>query len=205
MYVPKYFEAPSIEVVRTFIEEYSFCTLVGQLKGQPIASHIPLKLHVSDDSEYLEGHIARGNIQQQLFDSEQTLMAIFRDPHAYVSSSWYNHVNVPTWNYIAVHITGKASRIEGDELLESIKRLVNTYETDKETGFQVEQMPPEMLQRELKGIVGFRLTIDKIEAAFKLSQNRDDEDYANIINKLLESEDPLSSLIAEEMKKLRTS
>ena len=205
MYVPKIFEAPSIEVVRSFIEKYSFCTLVGQHNEQPIASHIPLKLHVADDSEYLEGHIARGNIQQELFDSKQPLMAIFRDPHTYVSSSWYNHVNVPTWNYIAVHITGNASRIEGDEMLASIERLVKTYETDGYKGFQIEQMPPEMLQRELKGIVGFRLSIDKIEAAFKLSQNRDDEDYSNIITKLQDSEDPLSRLIAEEMKKLRTS
>ncbi len=203
MYVPKYFEAPSVEYVRSFIEKHSFCALVGWIDGKPVATHIPLLLQVEDEVEYLEGHIARGNAEQGLFDSEQPLMAIFRDHHCYVSSSWYNHVNVPTWNYIAVHITGKARIIEGEELLHSIERLVKAYETNDESGFNIGQMPKEMLDRELKGIVGFKMSIDKVEAAFKLSQNRDDEDYATIIKKLKESGDPMSTRIAEEMSRLR--
>lgn len=203
MYVPKYFEAPSVDYVRAFIEKHSFCALVGWVDGKPTATHIPLKLQIEDEVEYLEGHIARGNVQQGLFDSEKPLMAIFRDQHSYVSSSWYNHVNVPTWNYIAVHITGKARIIEGDELLQSIERLVMAYEPDDKSGFHLEQMPKEMLERELKGIVGFKMSIDKVEAAFKLSQNRDDEDYENIIKELTDSGDPMSTLIAEEMSRLR--
>jgi len=203
MYVPKYFEAPSVDSVRSFIEKHSFCVLVGSQDGQPIATHIPLMLQIDGDEEYLEGHIARGNLQQVLFDSQQPLMAIFRDHHSYISSSWYKHVNVPTWNYIAVHITGKARIVEGEELLASIERLVQAYETNDETGFKLEQMPKEMLDRDLKGIVGFKMSIEKVEAAFKLSQNRDDEDYANIISKLIASGDPMSKLIADEMAKLR--
>ena len=203
MYVPKYFEAPSAEYVRSFIEKYSFCTLVGSIQGKPIATHIPLMLQIEDEEEYLEGHIARGNIQKGLFDSEQPLMAIFREQHSYISSIWYNHVNVPTWNYIAVHITGKARIIEGDELFSSIQRLVKAFEGDKANSFQMEYMPKEMLDRELKGIVGFKMSIDKVEAAFKLSQNRDDEDYKNIIKNLEESGDPMSILIAEEMSMLK--
>jgi len=203
MYVPKYFEPPSVESVREFIDKHSFAILVGGHDGKLLATHIPLLLHVTEDEEYLEGHIARGNQQQSMFKAGLPMMAIFREQHSYVSSSWYNHINVPTWNYIAVHITGTASVIEGEDLHQSIERLVSKYEPADRSGFYLEQMPKEMLEREMKGIVGFRLSIDKLEAAFKLSQNRDDEDYNSIIQQLQIAEDPMSRLIADEMKKLR--
>lgn len=203
MYVPKIFEADSIEDVRTFVEKHGFASLFSAKSGQAMATHTPLMIEAREDEEFLIGHIARGNIQHHAFDGSTPLLAIFMNQHAYISSSWYDHINVPTWNYIAVHIEGTADVIEGEELKSSLHNLVTKYESSDGTGFSIDQMPTEMLAREMKGIVGFRMRIDKIEASYKLSQNRNEGDYKNIIAKLKQSGDSLSVQIAEDMEKLK--
>jgi len=203
MYVPKIFEANSIEDVRAFVETNGFSSLFSAKSGQVMATHTPLMIEVRDDEEFLIGHIARGNIQHHAFDGSTPMLAVFMNQHAYISSSWYDHINVPTWNYIAVHIQGTADVIEGEELKSSLHNLVTKYESKNGTGFNIDQMPAEMLNREMKGIVGFRMRIDTIEASYKLSQNRNESDYKNIISKLKESGDSLSMQIAEDMERIK--
>lgn len=204
MYVPKIYEAPSVNHVKSFIEKNGFATLTGIDKNkQIISTHIPLMLHVSDGEEYLLGHIARGNQIKECLNENQEILAVFMEQHAYVSSSWYADINVPTWNYIAVHITGKAEIIEGKALVQSLSELVNKYEANREKAFTVESMPKDMLHREMKGIVGFKLSIEKVEAQYKLSQNRHDKDYSEIIAQLEKQGDQLSAQIAQDMKELR--
>ncbi len=123
--------------------------------------------------------------------------------HAYISSSWYDHVNVPTWNYIAVHIYGKAEKIEGEELINSISDLVDQYEEGRKGRFRLSQFSESERRAHLNGLVGFRMSIDRVEAAFKLSQNRKENDYQEIIRQLQESGIQLDQSIAEEMKKLK--
>lgn len=203
MYVPKIFEAKSIEDVRTFVEKNGFATLISAKSGQVMATHTPLMIEVLGDEEFLIGHIARGNIQHNAFDGSTPLLVVFMNQHAYISSSWYDHINVPTWNYIAVHIEGAADVIAGEELKSSLHQLVTKYESSDGTGFSIDQMPAEMLTREMKGIVGFRMRIDKIEASYKLSQNRNEGDFKNIITKLKETGDSLSIQIAEDMEMIQ--
>lgn len=127
-------------------------------------------------------------------------MVAFLGPNAYVSSSWYNHENVPTWNYIAVHVYGHLRIIEGDELKASLKELMDRYEADSVNPVTMEKMTPSYLEREIRGIVAFEITISQIEAAFKLSQNRDKEDYENIITELNKKEESNAREVAKEMK-----
>src|SRR5699024_5522466 len=96
--------------------------------------------------------------------------------------------NVPTWNYQAVHIYGKASILEKDELIKDLTIMLKKYEENRENPVLWDKLSPHLLDRELKGIVGFKIKVGKIQAANKLSQNRNETDYINIIDKLQNEE-----------------
>src|SRR5688500_16920562 len=129
------------------------------------------------------------------------MLVIFNGTHAYISSSWYDHENVPTWNYIAVHVYGTIKIIEGEKLLQALKNLVDRYEQKSANPVSVEKMSEKFLSREIKGIIGFEIEIEEIHSAYKLSQNRDEKNHTNIINELEKRDDSHSAAIAEEMKK----
>lgn len=203
MYVPKTFKHNSIEEVRSYVERHSFASLVSAKDGQLLATHTPLMIESKGDEEFLVGHIAKANIQHHVFDGHTRLLAMFMETHSYISSSWYDHINVPTWNYIAVHIYGTAEVMDKHQLKQALHQLVTKYEAPDGSGFSIDQMPTEMLEREMKGIVGFRMRIDQIDASFKLSQNRNERDFQMIIQKLNDRGDSLSMQIAEEMVKVR--
>ena len=202
MYVPKIYKPKDPEVVYSYIQKNSFATLVTQGEGL-LASHIPLLLEESEQSNYLTGHVSKANeIIDQLKDGQQVL-AMFMEHHAYVSSSWYDHVNVPTWNYIAVHIYGTATLLSGDDLYHSIENMVNKYESGRKDRFHLKDFGQEELNAHLNGLVGFRISIDRVEAAYKLSQNRKDHNYKEIISQLRLGGTDLELAIAQEMEELR--
>lgn len=200
MYIPRIFKNENEEEVKDFIRTNSFGILVSQKDKEILATHIPIELEPAGDNWMLRGHVAKGNQQWKHFESGEEVMVIFHGPHAYVSSSWYNHINVPTWNYIAVHVYGKVQLLNEEDLLLSLKNLVNKYEKDSEHPFSMDMMPEEDLKKQLRGIVGFEILITKIEAQKKLSQNRNDEDYHNVIEKLENSEDANAMQTAKAMK-----
>ncbi|MBK5280316.1 MAG: FMN-binding negative transcriptional regulator, partial [Bacteroidia bacterium] len=158
-------------------------------------------LLLSEDGKKLSGHVARGNKQWKEWSSETEVLAIFSGPHTYISSSWYDHENVPTWNYIAVHVYGKLKILSDQELLQSLKDLTNKYEKQSEKPVTVEKMNPNYVKKEMLGIVGFEIEITKIEGTYKLSQNRDAKNHETIISELKKRNDPSSTAIAQEMKK----
>jgi transcriptional regulator len=201
MYTPPYSKNQNKQEIADFIRQNGFGVLINQLEGKPYATHIPMML--SEDGSKISGHLARGNKQWKNFDANPDVLAIFSGPHTYISSSWYDHENVPTWNYIAAHVTGQIKIIEGEELLESLKQLTDKYEKPSAKPFTVEGMSPGYLKKEMLGIVGFEISITNIEATYKLSQNRDKENYQRVITALEERKDNDSHEIAEEMKKRR--
>jgi transcriptional regulator len=201
MYAPPYTKNQNEEEIKAFIRQNGFGILISQVEGKPWATHIPMMLN--EEGTKISGHVARGNKQWKDFTSTPDVLAIFSGPHTYVSSSWYDHENVPTWNYIAVHVSGEIKIIDGEELLESLKHLTNKYEKFSAKPITVEAMSPGYLKKELLGIVGFEITITKIEAAYKLSQNRDKENYQRVVAALEDRKDKGSLEIAEEMKKRR--
>ena len=203
MFIPSYFRNNDLSEIKSFIRKNSFATLITCGAESPEATHIPIELIEQNNEEaFLQGHISRANPQWKSFPDKSYVLAIFQGPHTYVSSSWYNHVNVPTWNYMAVHVYGKIKIIEGDELYQSLKGLVDRYEVLSEKPIKVEEFPEEMMSKYMKGIVGFRIAMEKIEGKWKLSQNRDKEDHQNIIHQLEKLDDVNARLVAEEMKRL---
>ena len=205
MYVPSIHNANDPSDVYDYIRANGFATLVSEHEGKQMATHLPLMLNQDKHGDYnLLGHIAVANEQKVSFDEQKEVLAIFMEQHAYVSSSWYNHVNVPTWNYVAVHAYGPATIISGKELYSAMSQLVDQYEDGRPERFNMTDMSEEMMKAHLKGVVGFSIKIERIESSYKLSQNRKDEDYKNVIDQLEKTGDKGSQDIAQQMKKLRS-
>ena len=190
--------------VLDFIRKNAFATLYTQVNGKPWATHLPLFLEGKPEGKFvLHGHLAKANSQWKQLAKAEEVLVVFQGPHAYISSSWYTHENVPTWNYLAVHVYGKARLIEGEELIHHLKTLVDQYETGRPNRVQVETMTPSYLDGQIRALLGFELEISEVHASAKLSQNRDDENYERIVQQLEQS--PLASdlEVAEEMRKRR--
>ena len=184
MYIPHYYKNENLIEVKEFIKQNSFGILVNQVDGKPWATHIPLELETKNEKDVLVGHIAKANPQWKSFNQESQVLCIFNGPHAYVSSSWYEEEEVPTWNYIAVHIYGKLSILNEEATMASLHRLVNKYESNSDQPLSLHDLSPKTL-RQVKGVVGFSIEIEEIQAAYKLSQTRKD-DHAAIIKQLKE-------------------
>jgi len=199
MYIPKHHHETDEAVLEAFIREHAFGVVVAYDGHAPTASHIPLELaHNPEGQRWLIGHVARANPLWRALKPEAEVLVIFSGPHTYISPRWYNHVNVPTWNYQAVHVYGKPHLLaEPEEARAALKRLVDRYEAGGL--YRLDDLPPDLVRRQLNGIVAFRIAVERIEASFKLSQNRDDADQANIIAELLKRDDPDSHAIAELM------
>lgn len=201
MYIPKYYKITNTEEIWDFVQKNSFATIVTTEQGKPIATHLPLTLHKKGDDYYLTGHMAYGNRQWKTFKTGEDVLVMFQGPNAYVSSSWYSHENVPTWNYQAVHMYGKASILEKDELIEELTIMLEKYEKNRENPVLWDKLSPDLLETELRGIVGFKIKVEEVQAAYKLSQNRNETDYFNIIDKLKIDGNPNSKQMAELLEK----
>jgi len=201
MYIPGLFKITDSETIREFINDNGFGILINSVKGKIWATHIPMLLAKDkDQKDILTGHLSKANFQWKEFEKSQEVLVVFPGNHSYISSSWYDHENVPTWNYLAVHVYGTIHIIEGAELKEELTKIVNKYEADLPNPVSVEKMTGSFVQREMKGIVGFKILISEIQAANKLSQNRDDKNYLRIIEGLEKKGDSDSLEMAKIMK-----
>lgn len=199
MYIPHYYKNENLTEIKDFLVHNSFGILVNQVDGKPWASHIPLELDKDNNGkDILVGHIAKANPQGKTLDANAEVLCIFNGPHAYVSSSWYKEEEVPTWNYIAVHVYGKLKILNEEETMISLHKLVDKYEKGSKNPISLHDMSPKTL-RQVKGIVGFQIEITDIQAAYKLSQTRV-EDHPKITSELSERQDPASQAIAQKMR-----
>ncbi|MEI4463806.1 FMN-binding negative transcriptional regulator [Exiguobacterium indicum] len=203
MYIPKYFKMNDYEEVLSFMKEHAFVTLVTTQNGIPIASHIPVHLSEKNDVLFITGHLAYGNPQWRTLDQETNVLIIFQGPHAYISSSWYQEENVPTWNYQSVHVYGDTKLLDDDELRYDLKSMMLKYEQGRENAYTSEERMSRLIEKELSGVKGFKLKVTDIQAQNKLSQNRKTEDYMNIIEQLPKEQTMNSTEIAHQMSRLK--
>lgn len=200
MYIPDLYKNENPEEIRSFLKNNSFGILVNQTEGKLWGTHIPLELETNlEGKEVLFGHISKENPQGNSFANHNEVLAIFNGPHSYISSSWYDHENVPTWNYIAVHIYGKIRIIAGEEMMLAMKKLVDKYEAASKNPVKIENLSPETM-RQIKGITAFEIEITEIQAVKKLSQNRDDYNHNAILSELEKQNSYNANTIAQAMK-----
>ncbi|MAU16321.1 MAG: protease [Muricauda sp.] len=199
MYIPPHYNNHNIEEIKDFLRSNSFGILINIVDNKPWGTHIPLELETDGQGkDILVGHIAKANPQWQNFSDQSEVLCIFNGPHAYVSSSWYKEEEVPTWNYIAVHVYGSLTILTEEETMESMHRLVYKYERDSKHPISLKNLSPKTLHQ-VKGVVGFKILISDIQATYKLSQTRLD-DHHKIISELEERPDSGSKRIAGHMK-----
>ncbi|QDU30914.1 Protease synthase and sporulation protein PAI 2 [Anatilimnocola aggregata] len=178
MYVPVPFAVNEPARLTQFMADHSFAMVVTEYEGVPFASHVPLLYQPAEGSRgVLVGHLARANPQwraaEGLADGIPAL-AIFHGPHTYISPTWYAEPNtVPTWNYTAVHATGRLKLIaDQSRLLELIRQTVNVYEAPQPQPWRLEDQDATFIEKLLGGIVGFEITIDELQGKWKLNQNQ---------------------------------
>ena len=200
MYIPRRYEEKDTEKIFEFIRENSFGLLISVKDGIPAGTHIPLLLERNaEGKDILMGHISRANEQKYTLEDGAKVLAVFAGPHAYISPRWYTKMTVPTWNYISVHIYGTVKIVEGVALHAALSRLVNNYEQHLPQPVTTEEIPEKTYQDNFRGIVGFEIVIDEIQAAYKVSQNRDEKSYHTVIEEL-EKGDEIAKGVAKEMK-----
>lgn len=196
MYVPPAFREDDPAILHSIIRDARLSTLVTATVAGPIGTPLPL-CYNADEGEHgtLYGHLARANPQWQA-EPLGDAMAIFMGPDAYVSPSWYvgkqeHHKVVPTWNYEAVHAYGPVEFFDdARRLLEVVTRLTDLHEKTMPAPWRVADAPPAFVAAQLRGIVGVRLTIRRLEGKRKLSQNRPAADRAGVAQGLAVSADP---------------
>ena len=199
MFIPNHYKNEDINEIKDFVKNNSFGILVNQVDGKPWATHIPLELDVnSEGNDILVGHIAKANPQWKYFEENSQVLCIFNGPHSYVSSSWYKEEEVPTWNYIAVHIYGTLIIQNKERLLASLHKLVDKYEEGSKEPISLNDMSSQTM-RQINGVVGFEIQVEDIQATYKLSQGRE-QDHSKIISELEEQKNSGSQAIAKCMR-----
>jgi transcriptional regulator len=188
VYIPKDFQVNDSSMVRSFIAEYPFATLLSASGGD--ITHLPL---ISREDGTIEGHMARNNPHCEAIKREDAAIAIFHGPHAYISPTWYvtSKDAVPTWNYAVVHVHGMLRPVESDTgLKDHLYRLVEKFESGKTPRYHMSDVSEEYLTRLLGYIVGFSMEITRVEAKFKLGQNRTQQDVEGFLSALRDSSRP---------------
>jgi transcriptional regulator len=203
MYIHRLYREESQEKILEFLRQNDFATLVMYDGEKPVASHLLMEVVAQGASWFIDGHMSKANPLWGLFDENPEVLVIFQGPHTYISPTWYDHVNVPTWNYQSVHLYGRPRLItDSEESYESLKRLIDRHEAH--SSYRLETLPPDFVRKEMKGIAAFRIEVTRVEASYKLSQNRDDANYRSIVSHLeLERTDDLSHAVAEAMRAQR--
>ena len=204
MYSLPYFKEQDQERVLEFIKQHPFAFLAGcDADGRPVATQIPLFIDERDGKLFLSGHMMKNTDHQKAFMQNNNVLAVFTGANTYVSASWYEDKQQgSTWNYISVHAKGQLRFLDETALLSVLKRTTNHFENNPHSGANFDDLPSEYVQRMTKAIVAFEIAVQQMENVFKLSQNRDEKSYDNIITKL-DSQDESGKKIAEEMKKRR--
>ena len=203
MYNFSYFKEKDKQTLLNFIEQHPFAFMTGSfLSGEQVATQIPVLLEERDDELYLLGHIMRNTDHHKAFVENPNTLLVFTGPSCYVSASWYSNPQIgSTWNYMSVHAAGRVNFMTNKELIAFMKKLTLKFENgNRESPTYYDNLPDHFLNKMMPAIVGFEVKAEKLENVFKLSQNRDEKSYLNIISKL-EAQGGNSLRISREMKK----
>ncbi len=203
MYNFSYFKEKDKQAILGFIEENPFAFLTGSyLSGQQVATQIPILLEERNGELFLQGHIMRNTDHYKAFVENPNALIVFTGPSCYVSASWYSNPQIgSTWNYMSVHVSGQVNFMTNEALIAFMRKLTLKFEKGNTQSLTFyDNLPEQFLSKMMPAIAGFEIKVEKLENVFKLSQNRDEKSYNNIISKLQEIGGS-SALIANELIK----
>lgn len=199
MYIPPKFKIDDPEQIQAFIRENPFGLLLSISEDGICDTHTPFVF--SECGNYLLGHIAKANDHWKGWKAGTKAKVIFTGAHAYISPGYYeSEFNVPTWNYTAVSVSGTITTISDQEdVLDFLDSL--TKQSEKGSKPWTLDRTDERYMNLLSGIVVFRVSLDHVEASFKMNQNKSEEDQSSVISSLKESGCPYDHGVADFMEK----
>ena len=204
MYLPRAFAETDERTLHDFIRAHPLATFVSTDAGGLCANHFPMLIETGDDGkQVLRGHVARANPLWKSLGSGAQALAIFHDAGLYVTPSWYPSKQehgrvVPTWNYVAVHVSGSARAVDDPQWLRSfLARLTDANESARASPWKITDAPEDHIERSLKAIVGVELVITQIAGKWKVSQNRTAKDAQGVVSGLRQQADPASLAMAD--------
>lgn len=206
MYVPGAFALTDERATADLMARFDFALLVSTLDGTPFATHLPI-MHEPDEGPRgtLYGHVARPNPHWQAFDGTSQAMAVFSGPHAYISPSWYPaREAVPTWNYVAVHAYGRPSVVDDPAAVRAhLAALVAKQESASPEPWTMDGLSERFVEGMLRGLVAFRMPIERVEAKAKLNQNHPPANRDGAIAGLRATGRPEDAAVADLMAAAR--
>lgn len=205
MYSLPYFKEENKEEVIRFMHAHPFVMLCGSdSSGKPVATQVPVLIKENDGQMMLFGHVMRNTDHHRAFMQNPNALALFVGAHTYVSASWYSNPNqASTWNYLSVHARGTIRFLEEDDLRKILDETTTKYEQNENSPALFKHLTDDYINRLIKAIVGFEMKVETIDNVFKLSQNRDEESFHNIMDKL-NGQDADARKIASEMERIKS-
>jgi transcriptional regulator len=176
------------------MDEFPFADLVTSTPTIRI-THIPVLVdRTAGKYGILYGHVSRQNPQSQVLDHQHSAVVVFHGPHGYISPTWYEKTEaVPTWNFAAVHVSGKPRPVTEKKALNNLlQKLIDRFEKYEGSAYDFSKLPDSYKHGLMAGIVGFELEIDLIEGKFKLGQERSESDKASVLRHLRSANPPRS-------------
>lgn len=205
MYIPRFNVFDDQAEIRRMVDEIGTAEIVtvGPY-GTPLATLLPILW--SEGGGTVIAHMARANEHWRHIDDDSRVLAIVAGPQAYVSPSWYaskaEHGKVvPTWNYTAIHLTGTIKVHDDPEWVRrAVTDLTERHEQRRDEPWTVTDAPEKFIAGNLRAIVGLEMTVERVEAKAKLSQNRSADDRAGVIAGLNDEGDVREASLAALMK-----
>lgn len=204
MYNLPYFQEEDQRRLTRFMQTHPFAFLTGSFSnGKQVATQVPIMAEERASRWYLRGHIMKHTDHHKAFLQNPQVLAVFTGPHTYVSASWYTEPGIgSTWNYMSVHAAGQIRFLPEEELVKLMKQLTLHFEHNNASSPTVyDNLPQAFLDKMMPAIDGFEIEVSELKNVFKLSQNRDEQSYRNIIGKLEQQvEKGNAGKIADEMR-----
>lgn len=207
MYSMPYFKAKDDQEWFDLIARYPFAFLAGSFAdGRPVATQVPMLADRRNGNLVLEAHIMRNTDHHRAFLENPQVLAVFTGPQAYVSAAWYTDPhNASTWNYMSLHLAGTIRFLDEAGLRASLRKLTLHFEEQDGTSPAVfDNLPVEDVEEMLPMITAFEVDVQRVGHTFKLSQNRDERSYLNIMAEL-GRRGGQGAAVAAEMEKRRAA
>lgn len=203
MYDLPYHKEKNELVIKEFIAKYPFAFLTGcDAQNKPVATQIPVFIEEVNGRKILRGHIMKNTDHHKAFVQNENVLVVFTGHHTYVSGTWYSNPHTPsTWNYMSVHAKGVIRFLDDAALIDALRMTTLHFENYNQQSTTIyDNLPSDYTQRLMQAIVAFEIEVKEMDTVFKLSQDRDEESYGNIIRRLKQQGES-GQVIAGEMEK----
>lgn len=205
MYDLPYHKEKDEQVIKEFIAKYPFAFLAGcDPDHKPVATQIPVFIEEMNGRKILRGHIMKNTDHHKAFIQNPNVLVVFTGHSTYVSGTWYSNPYTPsTWNYMSVHVKGIIHFLDDTALIDALRMTTLHFENyDHGSPTIYDNLPSAYTERLMKAIVAFEIEVKEVDTVFKLSQDRDEQSYDNIIEQL-QQQGESGQIIANEMRKRR--